>query len=64
MQQTVLSNIMRLSLIVLTLLGMLDWNCSALSAATSKHILFDVPVSNNGARCRIITYKVQYGKGE
>jgi glutathione S-transferase len=25
---------------------------------SSKHILYDVPVSNNGARCRIIIYKV------
>ena len=23
----------------------------------SRHTLFDVPVSNNGARCRIILYK-------
>jgi glutathione S-transferase len=25
--------------------------------STSDHILFDLPVSNNGARCRIILYK-------
>ena len=26
-------------------------------SAESRHTLFDVPVSNNGARCRIILYK-------
>eukprot|EP00934_Nitzschia_sp_Nitz4_P005287 Nitzschia sp. Nitz4//scaffold196_size54656//7836//9168//NITZ4_006631-RA/size54656-augustus-gene-0.38-mRNA-1//-1//CDS//3329540402//5277//frame0 len=34
--------------------------CSGFSlpaAAASKRILYDIPVSNNGARCRIIAYK-------
>ena len=30
----------------------------SMSAASAKHILFDVPVSNNGGKCRIIAYKV------
>ena len=28
-----------------------------MSVSPSKHVLYDVPVSNNGARCRIILYK-------
>ena len=31
------------------------------STSTANHILFDMPVSNNGARCRLILYKVRYG---
>lgn len=27
------------------------------TATTTKHILYDMPVSNNGARCRLILYK-------
>lgn len=30
---------------------------SATTTSTPKHTLYDVPVSNNGARCRIILYK-------
>jgi hypothetical protein len=30
-----------------------------MSASTaSRHVLYDMPVSNHGARCRIILYKV------
>jgi hypothetical protein len=36
---------------------------STLLSFNSKHILFDVPVSNNGARCRIIAYKVSWMVG-
>lgn len=32
------------------------FTCEALSI-TAKHVLYDMPVSNNGARCRIIVYK-------
>jgi glutathione S-transferase len=31
---------------------------------TSQHILYDVPVSNNGARCRIIMYKKELDETE
>ena len=31
----------------------------SMSATAAKNILFDTPVSNNGARCRIILYKVR-----
>jgi len=31
---------------------------------SSKHILYDVPVSNNGARCRIIIYKKKIQESE
>jgi hypothetical protein len=30
----------------------------SMSATSPKHVLFDVNVSNNGARCRLILYKV------
>lgn len=30
----------------------------SMSSTTGKKTLFDFPVSNNGARCRIIAYKV------
>ena len=33
-------------------------------AATSKHTLYDMPVSNNGARCRLILYKKQIDNSE
>eukprot|EP00814_Leptocylindrus_danicus_P017080 CAMPEP_0116015292 /NCGR_PEP_ID=MMETSP0321-20121206/6755_1 /TAXON_ID=163516 /ORGANISM="Leptocylindrus danicus var. danicus, Strain B650" /LENGTH=355 /DNA_ID=CAMNT_0003485045 /DNA_START=71 /DNA_END=1138 /DNA_ORIENTATION=+ len=32
--------------------------------STSKHTLYDVPVSNNGARCRLILYKKQMPSDE
>lgn len=31
------------------------------SPTTPKYKLFDMPVSNNGARCRLILYKVRLG---
>jgi glutathione S-transferase len=31
---------------------------------TSKHTLYDMPVSNNGARCRIIIYKKELDESE
>jgi diadenosine tetraphosphate (Ap4A) HIT family hydrolase/glutathione S-transferase len=37
---------------------------SSNSASASKHILYDVPVSNNGARCRIILYKKNIPESE
>jgi hypothetical protein len=48
---------------VLSVLGLIGGACNAfssptMSAATPKRTLFDIPVSNNGARCRIIIYKV------
>lgn len=42
--------------------------CDALTVVTmslnSQHILYDVPVSNNGARCRIIMYKKELDETE
>jgi glutathione S-transferase len=42
--------------------------CEAFTAVRmslkSQHILYDVPVSNNGARCRIIMYKKQLDETE
>jgi len=51
-----------LLMVLLSLLvGSSTRTCHALSTNSinipSKHTLFDVPVSNNGARCRIIVYK-------
>lgn len=34
------------------------------AAASSKRILYDMPVSNNGARCRLILYKKNIPKTE
>ncbi len=34
------------------------------AAASSKRILYDMPVSNNGARCRLILYKKNIPKSE
>jgi hypothetical protein len=50
----------------LALFGLVGGECNAfssptMSSATPKHTLFDIPVSNNGARCRIIIYKVSEG---
>jgi diadenosine tetraphosphate (Ap4A) HIT family hydrolase/glutathione S-transferase len=33
-------------------------------SSSSKHVLYDVPVSNNGARCRIILYKKNIPESE
>eukprot|EP00559_Dactyliosolen_fragilissimus_P009577 CAMPEP_0184865166 /NCGR_PEP_ID=MMETSP0580-20130426/17199_1 /TAXON_ID=1118495 /ORGANISM="Dactyliosolen fragilissimus" /LENGTH=373 /DNA_ID=CAMNT_0027364261 /DNA_START=309 /DNA_END=1430 /DNA_ORIENTATION=+ len=33
-------------------------------SSSSKHILYDMPVSNNGARCRLILYKKKIPKNE
>ena len=40
--------------------------CEALSAIrmNSKHVLYDMPVSNNGARCRIVLYKKELDESE
>ena len=35
----------------------------SISATSAKHILFDIPVSNNGGKCRIIAYKVRMKSG-
>jgi len=35
-----------------------------MSAAIPKHILYDIPVSNNGAKCRLIMYKKGLSKDE
>ena len=35
----------------------------SISATSAKHILFDIPVSNNGGKCRIIAYKVRNKSG-
>jgi diadenosine tetraphosphate (Ap4A) HIT family hydrolase/glutathione S-transferase len=37
---------------------------SPTSTVNSKHVLYDVPVSNNGARCRIILYKKNIPESE
>ena len=37
---------------------------STASCVVTKHKLFDMPVSNNGARCRIILYKKQIPESE
>ena len=37
---------------------------STASSVVTKHRLFDMPVSNNGARCRIILYKKQIPESE
>ncbi|CAJ1934723.1 unnamed protein product [Cylindrotheca closterium] len=38
--------------------------CDALSSVSPKHTLYDIPVSNNGARCRIIINKKQLEESE
>ena len=42
----------------------LKMSSSLSTLSDSKHVLFDLPVSNNGARCRIILYKKGIPKEE
>jgi len=40
-----------------SLMKMSSISGTSMSASSPKHSLYDVPVSNNGARCRVILYK-------
>mmetsp|Transcript_10631 Transcript_10631/g.25680 ORF Transcript_10631/g.25680 Transcript_10631/m.25680 type:complete len:200 (-) Transcript_10631:790-1389(-) len=52
------------SLALLFAVYILNPFCIALSSVSPKHTLFDIPVSNNGARCRIIVNKKQLDESE